>query len=156
MNGWNNRASWIGGIALALLPCLAGEALGESLDRLIQPADPIFGTQLGADDFDEPEIAPPSPSPPAAPETVEAWERAVVGKPVHGYRTGRLGVVASLATNGRGQPAAIVVRLDPEIDSDQANVPVLWTWVRGQIGAATLVLPWSATQVQWLLRKPAE
>lgn len=123
-------------------------------DRVIQPDDPIFLPQLGMpDDKDEPETVQPPPAPPADPATIKAWEQAVLGKPVYGYRTGRLGQVVSLAVNGRGQPAAVVVRLDPGIDPRQSNLPVLWTWVRGQAEAPTLVLPWSAAQVRWLVRE---
>lgn len=118
----------------------------------VLPADPLVRPQLGApDDEDEPERLPPPPPPEATAAQVEDLRRMVVGRPVYGYRTGRVGEVVSLATNGRGQPSAVVVRLDPAVDPDRGYLPVLWRWVAAQAEHPTFVVPWSAAQLRWLV-----
>jgi hypothetical protein len=131
-------------------------ALGSTVPALAQqhelPTDPIFRPQLGMpDDEDEPERLPPPSPPELAADQIEELRRSVVGKPVYGYRTGKIGEVVSLATDGRGQPSAIVVRLDPAVDPRQGFLPVLWRWMAVQADMPTFVVPWSAAQVRWLV-----
>lgn len=119
----------------------------------LEPQDPIFQPHLGMpDDEDEPEPLPPPPPPTMlSPEEVERLRGAFVGKPVFGYLTGRVGEVVSLATDGRNQPSAVIVRLDPAVDPRRGHLPVLWRWVAVQADRPTLVVPWSAAQLHWLV-----
>lgn len=141
------RAGWPVVLAATLW---AGMAAAQSPELL--PTDPLFLPHLGQpDDEDVPEPTPPPVPAPVTPDEVEVLRRAFVGKPVFGYRTGRVGEVVSLATDGRGQPSAVVVRLDAAVDPRQGHVPVLWRWVAVQSGQPTLVVPWSAAQLRWLV-----
>lgn len=134
----------------AMLMLWAVSASAQGPDPL--PHDPLFHPQLGVpDDEDMPEPLPPPPPLPVTEDEVEALRRVFVGKPVYGYRTGRVGEVVSLATDGRGQPAAVVVRLDAEVDPRQAHLPVQWRWAAVQADRPTLVVPWSAAQLRWLV-----
>lgn len=147
-------------MALVAVAVVAVAPAFGQLQQDLQPTDPSFRPQLGQpDDEDAPEpLPPPLPLPVIPADQVEELRRAVVGKPVYGYRTGRVGEVVSLATDGRGQPSAIVVRLDPAVDPHQSHLPVLWRWMAVQADSPTFVVPWSAAQLRWLVgggRNPA-
>lgn len=127
------------------------QGLGER-GAVIEPEDDIFTPRLGRGDPPEadPPVPPPLPPPPGDPAE---WEQALKGRPVYGFQSGRIGEVVSLAANPDGSPASAVVRLDPAIDPARGWLPVPWTWVRGQMDNPTLVVPWSAAQVAWFVRR---
>ncbi|CAA7613625.1 PRC-barrel domain-containing protein [Magnetospirillum sp. UT-4] len=83
----------------------------------------------------------------------DTWYDTVVGMAVYGTRSGRIGTVIEVVRGADGQPVAAIIGLDPAIDPDGRALPLAWDNVRGQAGRATLIAPWTAAAVRWLVRR---
>lgn len=78
-------------------------------------------------------------------QQIALWERDLIGKPVYGEGTGKIGVVDDLIVGPDTRVSAVVVGI-----AGPAHIPVPWAWVEPQIGQPTIVLPWTREDLAWL------
>lgn len=83
-------------------------------------------------------------------QQVAVWERDLIGIPVYGDETGRIGTVDDLVVDENNRVRAVVVGITGVAGARLAHVPVPWAWVEPQIGLPTIVLPWSRGDLAWL------
>lgn len=114
--------------------------------------NPVIGGPLGNNDPEE--IGPvPRGGPAAMPSTPAQQDQLrdmLVGKPVHGLAAGRIGQVSDIVVGADQRVTNVVIQVDGVLDPDRANVAVPWNWVRAQLNAPTLVVPWNPALVAWL------
>lgn len=100
-------------------------------------------------------VVPPASAQWGGEQQVAVLERDLIGIPVYGTGTGRIGAVADLVVDADNRVSAVVVELfGPTgargLDPHRAHVPVPWAWVESQVGSPTIVVPWTREDLAWL------
>ncbi|MBC7951122.1 MAG: PRC-barrel domain-containing protein [Rhodospirillaceae bacterium] len=114
--------------------------------------NPVVGAPLGSNDPEDivpPPLAGPAPMP-STPQEQDQLRELLVGKTVHGMGSGRIGQVSDIVVAADQRVTNVVIQVDAALDPDQANLAVPWTWIRSQLDAPTLVVPWNPALVAWL------
>ncbi|HLO76035.1 MAG TPA: hypothetical protein VK196_06220 [Magnetospirillum sp.] len=100
------------------------------------------------------------PSPASAQSDATAQNDRVrqdlMGKPVYGAGSGRIGEVSGLALSLDQSIASVVVTIDERVNPNRPHLSVPWSWVRPQLGNPTVMVPWDATTVAWATQRRGE
>jgi len=124
-----------------------------------QLGNPVIGAPLGANDPPR-QAEPPPPPQPAGAIPLADLRRKLIGKPVHGAGTARIGIVNDVVVGADNRISTITIQVDRALDPDRASLPVPWAWVHAQLDQPILVVPWDPGLVAWLTepgrsRRPA-
>lgn len=114
--------------------------------------NPVVGGPLGNNDPED-IVPPPQAGPAAMPSTPQEQDQLrdlLVGKPVHGIASGRIGQVSDIVVGADQRVTNVVIQVDAALDPDRANLAAPWTWIRSQLDAPILVVPWNPGVVSWL------
>lgn len=95
--------------------------------------------------------APGGGDPAPAPGQVAQWRRDMAGKPVFGTGSGRIGRIEGLAVGADQRVSAAVIMVEDARGQPRTRIQVPWHWVEGQVNADTVILPWNAAEVDWLI-----
>lgn len=140
-------------LLLPVAAALAQDSFEGSNPMPGEMGNPVIGGPLGNND---PEDIVPVPRAtaaplPSTPQEQDQLRSLLVGKPVFGGGGGgRIGEVSDIAVGPDQRVTSVVIRVDAALDPDRANLPVPWHWIRSQLDAPTLVVPWNTALVAWL------
>lgn len=114
--------------------------------------NPVIGAPLGANDPPHGGEAAPRVLPTLQGNPVQLSEisRMLVGKPVHGAGTGRIGVISGVVVGAGNRVTNVTVQVDAGLDPDRAHLPMPYAWIANQLDRPTLVVPWDPAMVAWL------